>query len=87
MVCEEICILELYDGYLSCTVFEGSWWLTLIIIMMLDIKSTLLYVNLCYYFIISGVFLLVLSAVFFYFINVDFLVISSIFIFKVSYLN
>jgi NADH-quinone oxidoreductase subunit J len=45
--------------------------LVLFIIMMLDIKQTTLYLNMSYYFFISGFFLIILASEFLYFISSD----------------
>jgi NADH-quinone oxidoreductase subunit J len=45
--------------------------LVLFVIMMLDIKQTTLYLNLSYYFFISGIFLILLGGEFIYFICFD----------------
>lgn len=45
--------------------------LVLFVIMMLDIKQTTLYLNLSYYFFISGIFLIILGGEFLYFICFD----------------
>jgi len=45
--------------------------LVLFVIMMLDIKQTTLYLNMSYYFFISGLFLIFLGSEFLYFISLD----------------
>lgn len=45
--------------------------LVLFVIMMLDIKQTTLYLNMSYYFFISGFFLIILASEFLYFISSD----------------
>jgi NADH:ubiquinone oxidoreductase subunit 6 (subunit J) len=45
--------------------------LVLFIIMMLDIKHTIIYLNVQYYFFISGLFLVFLSSEFLYFLSLD----------------
>ena len=45
--------------------------LVLFVIMMLDIKQTTIYLNMSYYFFISGLFLIVLGGEFLYFISLD----------------
>ena len=45
--------------------------LVLFVIMMLDIKQTAIYLNMSYYFFISGLFLIVLGGEFLYFISLD----------------
>jgi len=59
--------------------------LVLFIIMMLDIKHTAIYLNVQYYFFISGLFLVFLSSEFLYFLNLD--LVSIRFYFKKDYLN
>lgn len=45
--------------------------LVLFVIMMLDIKQTAIYLNMSYYFFISGFFLILLGGEFLYFISLD----------------
>ena len=45
--------------------------LVLFVIMMLDIKQTTLYLNISYYYFISGIFLIILGGEFLYFICFD----------------
>jgi NADH-quinone oxidoreductase subunit J len=45
--------------------------LVLFVIMMLDIKQTTVYLNMSYYYFISGFFLIILGCEFLYFISLD----------------
>ena len=59
--------------------------LVLFIIMMLDIKQTTVYLNVYYYFFISGLFLVFLSSEFLYFLSLDLIAVHEIQFF--DYLN